>query len=185
VPKGIDTVGFLERRPFSVDYRDAQAADEPFLEDMLRLAAGWREDVPTAVTPDIEKYVRGYGRSGDHGIVAVAGGTAVAAAWYRYFTGTDRGYGYIADDIPELSLAVQPQVRRLGLGRGLLVRLLTDAAARRLPGLSLSVEPDNPARRLYEQLGFERTSDTGAAWTMFRATTPSGSPRLAAGHGRS
>jgi ribosomal protein S18 acetylase RimI-like enzyme len=139
---------------------------------MLRLAAGWREDAPAALTPDIEKYVRGYGRSGDHGIVAIAGGIPVGAAWYRYFTAAIRGYGYVADDIPELSLAVQPHARGMGLGKGLLVRLLADAAPRRLPGLSLSVEPDNPARRLYERLGFERVGDAGAAWTMFRATTP-------------
>lgn len=137
---------------------------------MLRLAAGWRDGVPAAVTSDIEKYVRGFGRSGDHGIVAVADELPVGAAWYRYLTGARRGYGYVADDIPELSLAVQPHARRMGVGTGLVVRLLSDAAAQQLPGLSLSVEPDNPARHLYERLGFERVGCARTAWTMFRAT---------------
>lgn len=153
-------------------FRRAGAADEPFLEEMLRLAAGWREGVPAALTADLEKYVRGYGRRGDHGIVVLAGGVPVGAAWYRYLTGAMRGYGYVADDIPELSLAVQPHARRRGLGTGLGVRLLADAALQRLPGLSLSVEADNPARQLYERLGFERVGDGGTAWTMLRRTTP-------------
>jgi ribosomal protein S18 acetylase RimI-like enzyme len=156
----------------SLDFRYAEAADEPFLADMLRLAAGWREGVPAALTADIEQYVRGYGRCGDHGIVVVARGTPVGAAWYRYLTGAMRGYGYVADDIPELSLAVQPHARGMGLGRDLLVRLLADASVQGLPGLSLSVEADNPARRLYERLGFERVGDAGTAWTMLRRTTP-------------
>jgi len=137
---------------------------------MLRLAAGWRERAPAALTAGIEKYVRGYGRSGDHGIIAIVSEVPVGAAWYRYLTGAISGYGYVADNIPELSLAVQPHARRMGVGTGLVVRLLADAATQRLPGLSLSVEPDNPARRVYERLGFESVAQAGAAWTMFRAT---------------
>ena len=172
VSADVATVAALSVRPLSsLVFRRAEAADEPFLEDMLRLAAGWRERVPAALTADIEKYVRGYGRCGDHGIVVEDRGMPVGAAWYRYLTGAMRGYGYIADDIPELSLAVQPRARRMGLGTGLVVRLLADASVQRLPGLSLSVEADNPARRLYQRLGFERVGYADTAWTMLRRTT--------------
>jgi len=40
--------------------------------------------------------------------------------------------------------------------RSLLLEALIEAArAQRNPALSLSVEPDNPARRLYERYGFQ------------------------------
>jgi ribosomal protein S18 acetylase RimI-like enzyme len=32
--------------------------------------------------------------------------------------------------------------------------------------MSLSVEPDNPALRLYEQRGFRKTGEHGGAWVM-------------------
>jgi len=43
------------------------------------------------------------------------------------------------------------------------------AAAAGFRAISLSVEPDNPARRLYERAGFTRAGTVGGAWTM-RAT---------------
>jgi RimJ/RimL family protein N-acetyltransferase len=32
--------------------------------------------------------------------------------------------------------------------------------------VSLSVEPDNPSRRIYERAGFVRAGTHGGAWTM-------------------
>jgi beta-phosphoglucomutase-like phosphatase (HAD superfamily) len=38
--------------------------------------------------------------------------------------------------------------------------------------VSLSVEPDNPALRLYERLGFERVGKSGGSWTLIRRSAP-------------
>jgi len=46
------------------------------------------------------------------------------------------------------------------------VGLIAEGRASGIPGLSLSVEPDNPARRLYEQLGFEAVGGVGGSITM-------------------
>jgi ribosomal protein S18 acetylase RimI-like enzyme len=74
----------------------------------------------------------------------------------------------VAADVPELSLAVAPDHRRRGLGRDLLEHALRQAKEAGHRQVSLSVEPDNPALRLYKRLGFERVGESGGAWTMIR-----------------
>jgi HAD superfamily hydrolase (TIGR01509 family) len=151
--------------------REAGPRDEPLLEAMLELAAGWREQgAPPPVAPELrDLYVAGFGRTGDGGAVAeeVDGGPA-GAAWFRLFERDRHGYGFVAPDVPELSLAVGPEHRRRGLGRDLLEFALRRAEEAGHREVSLSVEPDNPARRLYERLGFQRVGEGGGAWTLIR-----------------
>jgi ribosomal protein S18 acetylase RimI-like enzyme len=100
--------------------------------------------------PDLARYVAGWGRPGDHGLVGALGdGPPAGAAWLRLMT----GYAHVDDATPELAVGVAPAARGSGLGTALLARLLDDAR-RRHPAVSLSVRSDNPARRLYERLGF-------------------------------
>jgi [ribosomal protein S18]-alanine N-acetyltransferase len=56
---------------------------------------------------------------------------------------------------------VAPQARGRGIGTALMQRLLDRAVADRIAAPSLSVEPDNPAMRLYLALGFERVGGSG------------------------
>ena len=156
----------------TIGLRDAEPADEPFLEELVRLAAGWRDGTSPPLTPQTEKYVRGYGRPGDYGVIGLLGGARVGAAWYRLFSAEDPAYGHVGDDVPELTLAVLPHTRRIGVATSLLTRLLADATAQDVPAASLSVELENPARVLYERLGFAKVAEVGGAWTMSRATSP-------------
>ena len=41
-----------------------------------------------------------------------------------------------------------------------------DVPLERYAAISLSVEPDNPALRLYEQHGFAKVGEHGGAWVM-------------------
>ena len=67
--------------------------------------------------------------------------------------GDECGYGWVDDETPELTIAVLPESRGKGVGAQLLVQLMELARARYL-AVSLSVSAENPARRLYERLGF-------------------------------
>ncbi|MGB5897493.1 MAG: N-acetyltransferase, partial [Geitlerinemataceae cyanobacterium] len=135
--------------------------DEPFLWEMLFEAAHLAEEGETSVQaamkhPQIAKYVRDWGKATDIGFGAIDRTThqKIGAAWLRLFPETDRGYGYIDDRTPELSIAVLPAYRGQGVGTRLLVRLL-DAAKTLYPAVSLSVRRDNPAMRLYRRMGFQ------------------------------
>ena len=69
-------------------------------------------------------------------------------------------------ETPELAIAVVPSKRGHGIGEELLQELMAKAEAAGYERLSLSVEPGNPARKLYERHGFEVVDEGAEAWTM-------------------
>jgi GNAT superfamily N-acetyltransferase len=152
--------------------RPATPADEPFLWSMLFDASHAAEDGlagPDALraVPELARYVEGWGLPTDVGTIAEvpAGDGQVAgigAAWVRLLTGDQAGYGHVDDETPELAIAVAPGRRAGGLGARLLTGVL-DAARGRYPGVCLSVRGDNPARCLYERVGFRAVEGSEVA----------------------
>lgn len=103
--------------------------------------------------PMLARYVEGWGRAGDLGVIAEHEEKPVGAAWCRWFPEDAPGCGWIDKQIPELSVAVLSQYQGRGVGTTLLTRLLQmteDMAA----AVSLAVRSTNPALRLYLRLGF-------------------------------
>lgn len=141
---------------------------------MLAEAAFWRDTdavpEPASVlrSPELAIYVEGWGRPGDAGLVARLDGVPVGAIWLRRFTAEHHGYGFVDAQTPELTLAVAPEVRGRGVGRSLLVSLLAQQALTGTRAVSLSVEDDNPARALYESVGFEMYARGPGARTLVR-----------------
>lgn len=75
---------------------------------------------------------------------------------------------------PELAVGVLLTWRGRGVGSRLLTALAATAYEHGLTALSLSVEPDNDARRLYERIGFYRVGDLDGSLTMLlRLPVPS------------
>ena len=152
--------------------RSATQADEPFLQEMVRQAAF----EPGATKPTLEevlqderlaRYIVDWRRPGDGGVVAEAEGHPVGAAWYRRFSRNGPGYGFISEDIPEVSIAVVPEMRGRGIGRTLLVRLIEQARVESLQALSLSVSVHNlVAMHLYASLGFRTVAGDADHPTM-------------------
>ena len=143
---------------------------------MLGEAAVWRPEKPTPTgdevlaDPRYAMYLAGWPRPGDYGLVAEQDGP-LGAAWYRAYTEVSHGYGFVAEDVPELSIAVVESRRHEGIGRRLLVELIAAGTAQGHRALSLSVRSDNPARRLYESVGFVPVEKHGTSWKMVRDAT--------------
>jgi GNAT superfamily N-acetyltransferase len=147
--------------------RPLQPDDEPFQWDM-----GWEAVASNAearargretvmALPQLRRYFLDFGRPGDAGVVAVtADGARLGAAWYRLFSAEEPGFGFIAVDVPELAMGVVAEARGRGIGGVLLDALLTLAREQGFRALSLAVDRQNPARRLYERKGFR---DAGIA----------------------
>jgi len=147
--------------------RPAGPQDVPFLRDMLRHAYYWRVDrVSESGEPPVRRYVERWGRPGDTALVAIQDFQKVGAAWYRLFTESNAGYGFIDEETPELSIAIVPSRRGGGLGSELLDALLDQARADGYQAISLSVEKDSPAVGLYERHGFERLDEDDGGVTM-------------------
>ncbi len=92
--------------------------------------------------------------------------TPAGAVWYRLLPASDAGYGYVADDVPEVTIGVAAAHRGQGVAGELLERLKATAAAEGLRALSLSVEPGNHALRIYERAGFEHAGGSGGSVTL-------------------
>jgi GNAT superfamily N-acetyltransferase len=121
-------------------------------------------------SPDLVRYLPDWTGGCDRGVVAeTAASGPVGATWWTLLPADRPGYGFVAADIPEVSVGVVREQRGRGLGTCLLRELIGLAHQAELPGLSLSVECDNPAVRLYTRLGFVRVGSTGGADTMLLA----------------
>ena len=131
----------------------------------------WAE---TLADPAIAHYVDGWPRPTDTGVVAVdEHDRPVGAAWLRFFTEQDPGYGFVRADIPELSIGVVADRRGQGVGRTLLRALAQAARQRGLDQLSLSVERTNSAAAaLYRSAGYRVVARREHADTMLLDLRP-------------
>ncbi len=154
------------------ELREAGAGDAAFLRDMLYLALYVRDGddpFPRSVLeePRVRHYVEGFGtRPGDVGTIAIDDGAAIGACWSRCFRACDPGYGWVAADVPEVTIAIVPGHRGRGLGRRLLLEHVGVLRSRSFRQVSLSVDPESPARRLYEDLGFVHVGWVDTSMTM-------------------
>lgn len=124
--------------------------------------------------PELARYHRDWMRPGDLGVVAEAGGEVVGVALCRLFTEKDHGRGYVDEDTPELAVAVVEERRGQGIGARLLEDLAAAARAAGFSRLSLSVDAENPARRLYERLGYRELSVDEGGVRMLLDLQPGG-----------
>ena len=140
--------------------RNATSADSEFLTDMLVAVVNWspewrpRSRRRVLAVPATAHYIAGWPRDTDLGVIAEADAVPVGAAWVRFFTAEDPGYGFVAPDVPELTVGVAAAWRGRGVGRSLLRAAAARAAAAGIRRVSLSVERKNFARGLYLSEGY-------------------------------
>jgi GNAT superfamily N-acetyltransferase len=169
--------------PDNIGIRPLTEGDAPFLVEALYHAvfvAPGQPAPPRDIVrePGLALYVADWGSSPhDSGVLAHEEHEAVGAAWTRCRTGEGRGYGFVDEGIPELSIALLPGHRGMGIGSALLAACL-EVARVRYPAVSLSVSLDNPARRLYVRSGFITVREEGDSLVMLRTfdSAPEGRP---------
>src|SRR3989442_14973721 len=133
--------------------RPAVQDDLEVLWDFLAMAASEPHAEAAKAVPFVAKYLVGWQRPGDFGCIAEQNGEILGAAWARRFSTEELRSPYGDEETPKVSIGVKPEARGHGVGEQLMRALIGEAARRGL-GLCLSVRTDNPARRLYERLGF-------------------------------
>ena len=154
-----------------MEIKEITKRDQDFLFEMLYESIYTAPDIPRPSRdiierPEISKYVENWGKPGDFGLIAVNDGNEkIGAVWMRYLTGPMKGYGYINDTIPEIGIAVDKEHRGKGVGTALLRELL-ERTGPEVQSVSLSVQASNPAKKLYERLGFRVCSTSGNSVIM-------------------
>lgn len=119
--------------------------------------------------PEAARYHTEWGRVGDIGVVAEFDGAPVGAAYARLFTPEDHGHGYVDQETPEVAIAVWGGHRGQGAGGMLLEALEKVAQGAGIERLSLSVDKENPASRLYLRHGYEVISDDRGSYLMLKS----------------
>jgi len=155
--------------------RRATADDLAAIQRALYLAATW--DSPSGVPPlavavqhpELARYHRGWGRAGDIGAVAVIDDEVVGAAFARRFTEADHGHGYLDEVTPEIAIGVEPAMRGRGIGARLMEATHELARADGRDRISLSVDADNPSKRLYDRLGYVVVDQDEGGFRMVRS----------------
>jgi ribosomal protein S18 acetylase RimI-like enzyme len=118
-------------------------------------------------TPELAKYVENWGKPDDFGLIMfeILTKKPVGAIWIRNFTRENKGYGFVDEGTPELSIALLPEFRGHGLGSSLIKKLIEKTRGK-YKAISLSVNEANPALNLYKRFGFIEVDKTGSSITM-------------------
>ena len=135
--------------------RKIKKEEYPLLENFLYEAIFLREGVEPPSReilklPELKMYIEDFGKEGDECLLAIAEGRAAGAVWTRFI----KDYGYIDDSIPSLSISLYKGYRGMGIGTALMKEMLLFLKEKGYQGVSLSVQKDNYAYKMYEKLGF-------------------------------
>lgn len=153
-----------------INIRNIQPQEIPVLDDFLYEAIF----IPQGVVPpprsiieqdDLQVYVRGFGDDPhDHCLVAEVDGKIAGAVWVRIMD----DYGHVDDQTPSLAISLYPEYRGQGIGTQLLNQMLDMLRQKGYPQVSLSVQKENYALRMYQKASFETVEDRGEEVLMVR-----------------
>lgn len=146
-----------------INIRNIHPQEIPVLDDFLYEAIF----IPQGVEPpprsiieqdDLQVYVRGFGDDPhDHCLVAEVDGKIAGAVWVRIMD----DYGHVDDQTPSLAISLYPEYRGQGIGTQLLNQMLDMLRQKGYPQVSLSVQKENYALRMYQKAGFETVEERG------------------------
>ena len=99
---------------------------------------------------ELQAYVRDFEKcADDHCLAAESEGTVIGAVWTRIMD----DYGHIDEKTPSLAISVLEGFRGSGAGTALIREMLELLKENGYSAVSLSVQKENPAARLYRRLG--------------------------------
>ena len=114
-------------------------------------------------SPELQIYVDRFGASkADFALVAEVEQKIVGAVWVRII----HDYGHIDDNTPSLAMSVLKAYRGMGIGTSLLTQMLSTEKAAGYAKISLSVQKDNYAVKLYRKAGFTTVKETTEEYIM-------------------
>lgn len=157
-----------KRQPIKYRIREIRKHEIPLMEDFLYEAIF----IPQGVAPppksivkneDLQIYVRNFGLSPDDKcLVAETKEKIVGAVWSRIM----EDYGHIADGVPSIAISLYKEYRNQGIGTELLRQIIRLLRSEGYEKVSLSVQKENYASRMYLKAGFVVLKETEEEFIM-------------------
>lgn len=154
-------------------FRELQKSEYDLLKDFLYEAIFIPEGVKPPdrsiiERPELAVYYERFGEGpGDHCVAADDDGLVVGVIWSRIMD----DYGHVDDDTPSLAMAVHKDYRGQGIGTNLMKEMLSLLKEHGYENVSLSVQKENKAVRLYEHMGFKTVHESNEELIMVRELT--------------
>ena len=115
--------------------------------------------------PELKVYYQNFGsENGDICLVAETDNKIVGAVWTRIVN----DFAHIDDNTPSLAIAVAKESRGKGMGTRLLNDMLTVLKVEGFLSVSLSVQKENYAVKMYEKAGFDVVQNNGEELVMLK-----------------
>lgn len=113
--------------------------------------------------PELAVYYGNFGTGpADLCLVAEVDHKVIGAVWTRIMD----DYGHVDDDTPSLAIALYKEYRDKGIGTELMRRMLSLLKEMGYQKVSLSVQKENYAFRMYEAVGFRVIEEHGGECIM-------------------
>ncbi|WP_291858348.1 GNAT family N-acetyltransferase [Marinilabilia sp.] len=142
---------------------------ESFLYDAIFIPEGVeRPDKTIIKIPELNTYIKSFGKDTDHCLVAETNGILIGAVWSRIFPESEKGFGYLDSETPELCMSVNEKFRKKGVGTSLFLAILEKLKTLKYQKVSLSVDKINYAFKLYQKFGFEVVRSNEESVTMVK-----------------
>ena len=151
-----------------VTIRKIQKQEYPLLDNFLYEAIFVPEGIEpppkTIITsPELQVYVERFEESKDDwGLVAEVDGKIVGAVWVRIMN----DYGHIDDETPSLAISLYKEYRGFGIGTAMMKEILALLKSHGYSRVSLSVQKDNYAAKMYLKIGFEIVRENEEEYIM-------------------
>lgn len=118
--------------------------------------------------PELKKYYENWGTENDLAFVAEKDGKRVGIVWSRIFKKSNKGYGFVDENTPEVSISVHPEYRNQGIGTQLLKSLLQEVTSKGTVKVSLSTDKRNRAVKMYKREGFKVLKENDVDFIMVK-----------------
>lgn len=112
--------------------------------------------------PELQVYVEDFGKKDDYCLVAEADNKIIGAVWVRMMD----DYGHIDNNTPSLAISLYKEFRGQGIGTVLLDSVLSLLKSENYEKVSLSVQKENYAYRMYLKAGFEVMNENNEEYIM-------------------
>lgn len=148
--------------------REISQEEYSLLEDFLYEAIFVPEGVtapPQSIIkqPELQVYVRDFGKEKDDiGLVVEVGTEVVGAVWVRIMD----DYGHIDDVTPSLAISLYKEYRGSGIGTALMKEMLCVLKQSGYKQTSLAVQKANYAAAMYKKVGFEIVDENDEEYIM-------------------